>query len=179
MLKKYSPRLIFGLLAITCLIISPLFAIFVPMTVPDLFLTDRSYFYIYSFKTNVMLILAGFAILAAGFALLSWRRQIITYIVGFGILIGGFVTLYSSTETYTAIDENEVYKKQLIGSQKMKWDVIEEVALEYVPGSLGNYKFIDKVGNELIVKEDKDMASRFIYQMANKKNVPYNEYEKK
>lgn len=179
MLKKYSPRLIFALIAITCLIISPLFAIFVPMTVPDLFLTDRSYFYIYSFKTNVMIILAGFATLAAGFAILSWKRQTITYIVSFGVLIVGFITLYSSTETYTAIDENVVYKKQLIGSQKMQWDTIDKVALEYVPGAIGNYKFTDKSGNEMIVKEDKEMASIFIYQMANKKNVPYDEYEKK
>ena len=179
MLKKYSPRLIFALMAITCLIISPLFAIFVPMTVPDLFLTDRSYFYIYSFKTNVMVILAGFAILATGFAILSWKRQTITYIVSFVLLIGGFVILYSSTETYTAINDNVVYKKQLIGSQKMQWDTIDKVAFEYVPGATGNYKFIDKVGNELIVKEDKKIATTYIYQMANKKNVPYDEYEKK
>lgn len=71
MFKDYSPRLILGVMAVTCIIISPLFAIFVPMTVPDLFLTDRSYFYIYSFRTNVKIIIAGFVILAAAFAMLS------------------------------------------------------------------------------------------------------------
>lgn len=178
MLKKYSPRLIFALMAITCIIISPLFALFVPMTVPDLFLTDRSIFYIYSFKTNVKIIVAGFVILAAAFALLSWKRQIATYVLSLLLLIGGLVTLYGSTNTYTAINEQEVYKSQIIGSQKMQWDSIERVALEYEPGALGNYKFIDKTGNELIVQEDKSMATSYIYQMANKKNIPFDEYEK-
>lgn len=178
MLKKYSPRLIFALMAITCIIISPLFAIFVPMSVPDLFLTDRSNFYIYSFKTNVQIIVAGFVILAAAFALLSWKRQIATYVLSLLLLIGGLTTLYGSTNTYTAINEQEVYKSQIIGSQKMQWDSIERVALEYVPGALGNYKFIDKTGNELIVQEDKSMATSYIYLMANKKNIPFDEYEK-
>ena len=179
MFKQYSPRLVFALAAITCVIISPLFAIFVPMTVPDLFLTDRSYFYIYSFKTNVTIILLGFAILAAAFALLSWKRQIATYALSIVLAIVGLVTLYSSTETFTAINESEVNKSQLIGAQKMNWDAIEKVVFEYVPNSTGTFIFKGKDGSEIVVKEDKGMATSFIYQMANKKNVPYNEYEKK
>lgn len=180
MFKDYSPRLIFGVMAVTCIIISPLFAIFVPMTVPDLFLTDRSYFYIYSFRTNVKIIIAGFVILAAAFAMLCWKRQIATYVLSLLLLIGGgLVTLYSSTSTYTAINEQVVFKSQLIGSQKMQWDSIERVALEFVPNALGNYKFIDKSGNELIVQEDKSMATSYIYLMASKKNIKFDEYEKK
>ncbi|MEK4531773.1 ATP-dependent exonuclease [Solibacillus sp. FSL W7-1472] len=179
MFKDYSPRLIFGVMAVTCIIISPLFAIFVPMTVPDLFLTDRSYFYIYSFRTNVKIIIAGFVILAAAFAMLCWKRQIATYVLSLLLLIGGLVTLYSSTSTYTAINEQVVFKSQLIGSEKMQWDSIERVALEFVPNALGNYKFIDKSGNELIVQEDKSMATSYIYLMASKKNIKFDEYEKK
>ncbi|WP_274309891.1 ATP-dependent exonuclease [Solibacillus daqui] len=179
MLKQYSPRLLFTLAAITCLVISPLFAIFVPMTVPDLFLTDRSWFYIYSFKGNVKLIMMGFVLLAAAFALLSWKRHAATYVGCLALIIFGLVTLYSSTENYTAINETQVQKNLLIGSQTLKWSEIDEVVLEYVPGSLGQYIFKGKNGKEIIVAEDKEMATSYIYQMANKQDVPFNEYEKK
>ena len=179
MFKKYSPRLVFALVAITFVVISPLFAIFLPMTVPDLFLTDRSWFYIYSFTGNVKVILIGFAILAAAFALISWKQHIATFIGCVVLVIVGAATLYSSIENYTAINEIEVHKNKLIGSQTLQWSEIEEVELAYVPGSVGEYIFKGKSGEEIIVEEDKEMATSYIYQMANKLNVPYNEYEKK
>ena len=117
--------------------------------------------------------------MVAAFAMLCWKRQIATYVLSLLLLIGGLVTLYSSTSTYTAINEQVVFKSQLIGSEKMQWDSIERVALEFVPNALGNYKFIDKSGNELIVQEDKSMATSYIYLMASKKNIKFDEYEKK
>lgn len=179
MFKKYSPRLVFGLVAITFVVISPLFAIFMPMTVPDLFLTDRSWFYIYSFKANVKVILIGFAILAMAFVLLSWKQHIATYIGCVILVVVGAATVYSSVENYTAINEHEVNKNKLIGSQTLQWSEIEEVVLEYVPGSLGEYVFKGKNGEQIVVEEDKVMATSYIYQMAIKQNVQYNEYEKK
>ncbi|MEK4699348.1 ATP-dependent exonuclease [Solibacillus sp. FSL R7-0668] len=179
MLKQYSPRLLFALVAITCLVISPLFAIFVPMTVPDLFLTDRSWFYIYSFRGNAKLIMIGFVLLAAAFALLSWKRHVTTYVGCLALIVFGLVTLYSSTENYTAINETQVQKNQLFGSQTLKWDEIENVVFEYVPGALGEFIFTGKNGEKIIVKEDKTMVTTYIYQTANKLNVPYEELEKK
>ncbi|MFL0582807.1 hypothetical protein ACH0B6_09550 [Solibacillus silvestris] len=48
-----------------------------------------------------------------------------------------------------------------------------------MPNALGNYKFIDKSGNELVIQEDKSMATSYIYLMASKKNIKFDEYEKK
>lgn len=179
MFKKYSPRLVFALVAITFIVISPIFAIFMPMTVPDLFLTDRSWFYIYSFTGNVKVILIGFAILAAGFALLSWKQHVVTYIGCVVLVVIGAATVYSSIENYTAINETEVHKNQLIGSQTLQWSEIEVVELAFVPDSVGEYIFKGKNGEEIIVEEDKVTATSYIYLMAQKLEVPYTEYEKK
>lgn len=179
MFKKYSPRLVFALVAITFVVISPLFAIFMPMTVPDLFLTDRSWFYIYSFTGNVKVILIGFAILAAAFALLSWKQHAATYIGCALLAVIGATTVYSSIENYTAINETEVHKNKLIGSQTLQWSEIKAVELAYVPGSVGEYIFKGKNGEEILVEENKEMATSYIYQMAQKLDVPYSEYEKK
>ncbi len=179
MFKNYSPRLVFALVAITFIVISPIFAIFMPMTVPDLFLTDRSWFYIYSFTANVKIIIIGFVIVAAAFALLSWKQQVATYIGCVVLVVIGAATVYSSIENYTAINETEVHKNQLIGSQTLQWSEIEVVELAFVPDSVGEYIFKGKNGKAIVVEENKEMATSYIYQMANKLNVPYNEYEKK
>lgn len=177
MFKDFSPRLFFSMAAITMLIISPFFAIFMPMVLIETFFKDITKIYIFPFSTVALIIIFAFIIFAVACLLLFWKRAKSTYLGSIVIILIGFIALYSTTQIYTVIDTEQIVVKKFLFEESIEWADINEVLFEYVPGDLGEFKFKGEDGQQLAIKEHTSDVTSGIYNLASEKNIPFIERE--
>ncbi|MEG0383944.1 hypothetical protein [Solibacillus cecembensis] len=179
MFKNTSPRLIFSMAAITMLIISPFFAILMPIILIETFFKyDDTKLYIYPFTTSAKVIVFAFILFAGACLLLFWKRKKVTFLLSTLIVIGGIFTLYSTTQMYTAIDANQIVVKNVWSEKSIKWADINGVTFEYIVDDLGDYVFQMADGQDFILKENKSHVTSYIYNIANAKSIPFVEKAK-
>lgn len=179
MFKNFSPRLFFSMAAIACLIISPLFAIFVPIILIDTLFKDDTKLFVYSFGTSASIIIIAFAVFAGASMLQFWKRTALTAVASILIVLLGFTLLYSTSQIYTVIDSEKIVFKKFITEKSLDWADVKEVTLEFVPNDLGEHIFTTVDGKEIVMKENKFHVTSYIYNTAREKNIPYNERPKK
>ncbi|ATP39878.1 ATP-dependent exonuclease [Solibacillus sp. R5-41] len=179
MFKNTSPRLFFSMAAIAMLIISPFFAIIMPIILIETFFThDDTKLYIYPFMTSTLVIVFAFVLFAVACLLLFWKREKVTFLLSTLIVLGGIYTLYSTSQMYTVIDSEQIVVKNIWSEKSVEWADMSEVALEYVSGDLGDYVFKMADGQEFILKENKSHVTSYIYNLANAKSIPFVERAK-
>lgn len=178
MFKNTSPRLFFSMTAITMLIISPFFAIFIPIILIETFFKDPTRLFIYPFITSAKIIVFAFILFAGACLLLFWKREKVTFLLSTLIVLGGIFILYSTSQMYTVIDSEQIVVKNIWSEKSVEWADINEVVLEYVSGDLGDYVFKMTDGQEFIIKENKSHVTSYIYKLANAKSIPFVERAK-
>lgn len=178
MFKNTSPRLFFSMAAIAMLIISPFFAIFLPIFLIEAFFKDPEKLFIYPFLTSAKVIILAFVLFAGACMLLFWKREKFTFLVSPLIVLGGVFALYSTSQMYTVIDSEQIFVKNIWSEKSMDWVNINEVALEYVEGDLGDYVFKTADGQQLKLQENKSHVTSYIYNLANAKSIPFVERAK-
>ena len=178
MFNNTSPRLFFSMAAITMLIISPFFAIFMPIILIETFFKDPTKLFIYPFVTSAKIIVFAFVLFAGACLLLFWKREKVTFLLSTLIVLGGVFTLYSTSQMYTVIDSEEIVVKNIWSEKSVEWADINEVVFEYVTGDLGDYVFKMADGQDFIIQENKAHVTSYIYNLASEKSIPFVEREK-
>ncbi|MEG0386404.1 MAG: ATP-dependent exonuclease [Solibacillus sp.] len=179
MFKNTSPRLFFSMAAMAMLIISPLFAILMPIILIETFFTyHETKLYIYPFMKSAFVIIFAFVLFAGACFLLVWKRQKVTFLLSTLIILGGFYTLYSTTQIYTVIDFDQIVVKNVLSEKTIEWADVDEVTFEYIPDELGDFVFKMEDGKQFTLQEDKSHVTSYIYNVAAEYSIPFIERAK-
>lgn len=181
MLNQKSPRLIFFVIVIALLLLSPIVVLFFPIAVVETLYFHRENIVLLTPKINFLLILIAILMIIFGLVILAFKRSVVTYILTILLLIGSLGSVYFSTLSYTAIQKTQIIIKEYHTTTIYKWEDIEKVIYEYEIGTFGTYYFITDNNKEFFIKENGQFgldAKRAIYKSANENGVNFLEREK-
>ena len=176
MLHEKSPTTIFGVFAILLTVTSPLIILFLPMIQVATFRHDAQNILMTFPMLNYYLLSAAAILLIICLVLLAYKRTTPIYFAVSGMVIAaGFLT-YASGLSYIQIHEEFVHVTELREETTLYMKDMETIIYEYGIEENGQYIFIPKEGEQLILEDSPlvtDDKRRKLYRITGEHGIEY------
>lgn len=169
MLHEKSPRAIFTVWAIIVGLFAPIVILFVPITITQSFLYDPTQIVVLAPSKNHYLLTIGFVFVIGALLLLAFKRSKQTYMASTFLLVGAIGFFAFSTLSYVIIHPDYITVKDYLNKQQYAMTEFDEVIYEYGQDEPGQYQFITKSGETVIIKDSPQIhfeKQRAIYKTA-------------
>lgn len=178
MLHEKSPRAILTVWAIVVVLLSPIFILFVPITVTQTFFYDPEQIIVIAPTKNHYLITVAFGLLFALLVLLAIKRTKWTYMMTGIMAVAATCSLVFSTLSYIIIHPEYITIKDYMNKKDYPMEEFSAVIYEYGEGELGRYQFITKSGEVVIVQDSPQLEFEkrsAIYKVALEHDMKFTE----
>lgn len=153
MLHEKSPRAIFTVWAIIVGLFAPIVILFVPITITQSLFYDPSQIVVLAPSKNHLLLTIGFVLIIGTLLLLAFRRSKQTYLASAFLVAGAIGFFAFSTLSYVIIHPEYITVRDYLDKQQYAMEDFEAVIYEYGLDEPGQYQFITKEGEAVIIQD--------------------------
>ena len=165
MTEKQPPRTIFIIWSMLVGLCTPFVVFFLPLVISTVLYEQEQNIALFIPAVNFWVTAFGLALFLTGLLLLAWKRNKNMYGVFGSLLVVSLISLYASSLSYTAIQEDQMVLQKFNKTHIYPWEDMEKVEYVYVYGVNGTYYFTAKNGDKWSLAEngvlDTTAQSRF------------------
>lgn len=181
MLNELSPNGKLFIFAIALLLLSPIIAFMLPLTVSQTFYFSKDNIVLITPTNNFIILFLAIALIISMLVILGFKRNKYTYLITTITIVSGLVLGYFSLLSYIAIQNTQIVFKDFHHQTTHEWQDIKEVIYEYEIGTVGTYYFQTKNNEKFVIKENGQFGPEgrsAIYNLANENGAIFIEREK-